>query len=119
MSKAFQRGIGVSTNLIEPYAWLQLAAEFATVPILQRGQLNQMALIMDSGSLQQAQALAEQFKAGALRCPELRIVPESDSRLKLTGISFGAKSSLASINRHTLSEGESAKIKVGQRPLLI
>src|SRR5207244_2950524 len=85
MSKALQRGIGVGTNSVEAYAWLQVAADFSTVPIVQRGQLNNMALIMDSRSIDQAQALAQRFKAGAWRCPAVGAISGIEPRQKLNG----------------------------------
>jgi hypothetical protein len=119
MSKALQRGIGVTTNLVEAYAWLQVAADLSMAPIVQRVQLNNMALIMDSRSIEQAQALAQRFKAGGWRCPAVRTVSEFDPRLKLNGVTVGGKSSFCIINGKTLSEGESAKIPLKPRSLLI
>ena len=50
ISKDLQRGIGVTTNSIEAYAWLQVAADLSPAPIVQRVHLNNMALTMDSRS---------------------------------------------------------------------
>jgi len=102
MSKALQNGIGSSTNLVEAYAWLQLYSEQDT--ILGRVLLNQLALKLDVQSLQAAQALAAQFKAG--QWPLLQPV---DSRLKLNSV-IADKPPLAIINGKTLGEGESAII---------
>lgn len=116
MSKALQDGIGVSTNLIEAYAWLQLYSE--TDSIVGRVWLNQLALKLDVQSLQKAQTMAEQFKAG--QWPELspRRMAEGDPRLKLGGVIEG-KPSLAIINGKTLAEGESIAIKLKDGPLKI
>jgi hypothetical protein len=143
MSKALQHGIGVGTNSVEAYAWLQVAADFSMVPIVQRGQLNNMALIMDSRSIDQAQALAQRFKAGAWRCPavaaisgieprqklnggknadgnrERSLISEVEPHLKLNGITLSGKSSLCIINGKNLSEGESSKIPLGPRSPMI
>ncbi len=114
MSKALQNGIGVSTNLIEAYAWLQLYSENDS--ILGQAWLNQLALKLDVQSLQKAQTMAEQFKAG--QWPELspRRMAEGDSRLKLGGVIEG-KPSLAIINGKSLAEGESITIKLKDGPL--
>jgi len=116
MSKAFQNGIGVNTNLIEAYAWLQLYAEHES--IMGRIRLNQMALKLDTKSLSEVQRRAAQFKAGQWQAPAARKLAEGDSRLKLNGITLG-KSPLAMINGKTLSEGESATISLKEMVLKI
>ena len=116
MSKAFQNGIGVNTNLVEAYAWLQLYAEHDS--ILGQTRLNQMALKLDTKSIQEAQAMASQFKAGHWPTLAARKSPEGDSRLKLNGITMG-KSPLVMINGKTLAEGESATISLKEATLKI
>jgi len=49
----------------------------------------------------------------------VRSVSEFDPRLKLNGITVGGKSSFCVINGKTLSEGESAKIPLKPRSLVI
>jgi len=119
MSKAFQRGIGVSTNLVEAFAWLKVSAELSTAPRVQRVHLNSMALAMDARNLQLAESLAQQFKAGHWRYPVLAAIPENDSRLKLNGISLGSKTSLCIINGKSLNEGETANVSVGRKVLTV
>ena len=116
MSKGLQSGIGVSTNLVEAYAWLQLYSE--NDPIVGRVWLNQLALKLDVQSLQEAQKMEAQFKAG--RWPSLspRRLAEGDSRLKLGGVIKG-KTSLAIINGKTLAEGESTTIELKDGPLKV
>jgi hypothetical protein len=116
MSKAFQNGIGVNTNLVEAYAWLQLYAEHDS--ILGQTRLNQMALKLDTKSIQEAQAMASQFKAGHWPTLAACKLPEGDSRLKLNGITMG-KSPLVMINGKTLAEGESATISLKEATLKI
>lgn len=110
MARALREGIGVNSDPIEAYAWQQLSAEFGG-PI-SRFELNQSALKMDLPSIQTAQGIANQLKAGGWRLPSVRIFPENDTRLKLNGITIGPKSSLAIINGKTLGEGESATIQL-------
>jgi uncharacterized protein len=62
MSKAFENGVGVSTNLVEAYAWLQIYSEYN--PTMGRVLLNQMALNMDTHSVEEAQAMALRFNPG-------------------------------------------------------
>ena len=112
MGKAMSQGLGTSTNLIEAYAWLKLFAGTVPGSIVGRVQMNELALKLDTTALQQAQNLAVQFKAGNWNLPVTRAIPEGDSRLRLGGITFGGKISLAVINGKTLSEGESAVVSV-------
>lgn len=116
MSKALQNGIGVSTNLIEAYAWLQLYSE--SNPIVGRVWLNQLALKLDTQSLREAQVLAAQFKAGHWPTLSPRRVAEGDSRLKLGSVTTG-KTPLAIINGKTLAEGESTVVGLKEGSLKI
>jgi len=116
MSKALQNGIGVSTNLIEAYAWLQLYSESDT--IMGRVLLNQLALKLDTGNLQAAQALVVQFKAGHWPSLSPRMLAEGDSRLKLGGVTNG-KTPFAIINGKTLAEGETVNIVLKEQSLTV
>jgi hypothetical protein len=113
MASALLEGYGTPKNQIEGYAWLKLYAGMPAGSALGRGELNQLALKMDTDALGRAEALAAEFKAGKWRAPAVRVVPEGEPRLKLSGITFGGKVSLAVINGRTLSEGESARVSVG------
>ncbi len=119
MAKALRQGLGTSTNLVAACAWLSLLATIPPGFVSARYELNELALQLDTGALQQAQSLAAQFKAGHWQAPLVRAVPEGDRRLKLGGITFGGKTPLAVINGRTLSEGESATIPVKPGTLTI
>lgn len=112
MGKALRQGLGTTTNLVAAYAWLSLFANTTPGSIVGRVHMNELALQLDTGALQQAQNLAAQFKAGNWQSPPAQAIPEGDSRLKLGGITFGSKTPLAVINGKTLSEGEYATISV-------
>jgi hypothetical protein len=112
MAKAFRQGLGTSTNLVAAYAWLNVASETVGGSIVARVEMNELALKMDTLSLQQAQNLAAQFKASNWQAPVARALPEGNARLKVNGITSGTKSPLAVINGKTLSEGESATVDV-------
>lgn len=118
MSKALQRGLGVSINPIEAYAWLQLFAESAPGSIVGRVELNAMALKLDTPTIQQAQKLAAQFKSGNWQRPVTRAIPEGTTSLKLNGIA-GGKTPLAIINGKTFAEGESGTIPFKPVPLAV
>jgi hypothetical protein len=81
--------------------------------------MNELALQLDTSSIQQAQGLAAQFKAGNWQAPVPRAIPEGDTRVKLGGIIFGGRTPLAVINGKTLSEGESATVSVKPGTLTI
>jgi hypothetical protein len=119
MSTALQRGLGVSTNLVEAYAWLQLFAESIGGSIVGRAELNRMALTLDTTSIQQAQRLVAQFKSGHFQRPVIRAIPEGDNKLKLNGVTAGGKRPFAIINGKTLAEGESAKVPAKPNPLVV
>jgi len=110
MSKALENGLGVSPNLVEAYAWLQLYSD--SDPTLGRVWLNQLALKLDVQSIQKAQTMAAEFKSGHWPIISPRKIPEGDPRLKLEGIMLGGKVALATVNGKTLAEGESADISL-------
>lgn len=112
MGKALSQGLGTSTDPVAAYAWLKLFSETTPGSIVGKVQMNELALKLDTASLQQAQDLAARFKAGQWQAPVIRSIPEGDARLKLNGITFGGKTPLAVINGKTLSEGETAKIVI-------
>ena len=116
MSKALQNGIGVSTNLIEAYAWLQLYSEAGAT--LGQHWLNQLALKLDVKSLQEAKGLAAQFKVGKWPSLSPRKLAEGDARLKFSGATIG-KTPLAVINGKTFAEGESATILLKEGSLKV
>jgi hypothetical protein len=119
MGKALRQGLGVSTNLVAAYAWLSLFANTIPGSIVGRSQMNELALLMDTAALRQAQSLAAQFKAGHWQAPPARAIPQGDPRLKLGGITFGGSTPLAMVNGKTLSEGESATVSVKPGTLAI
>ena len=110
MSKAFQNGIGVSTNLVEAYAWLELYSESDAT--LGRIWLNQLALKLDTQNIQKAQTMAVEFRSGRWPIISPREIAEGDPRLRLQGIMFGGKVTVATINGKDLAEGESADISL-------
>lgn len=119
MAKVLREGIGTSTNLIAAYAWLKFFAETPGGSIVGRVHMNELALKMDTDSLRRAEALAARFKAGQWRVPVARAIPDGDPGLKLGGITFSDKQSLAVINGKTLSEGESASLPLKSGTLVI
>lgn len=109
MAHASRDGLGVGTNSVEAYAWMQLYADTRDGAIMGRVELNQMALKNDTAVIRQGQQLAEQFKHGEWRQPVISKNSSSGDGLKLGGVTLGA-SPLAIISGRTLAEGESAKI---------
>jgi len=119
MATVLREGYGVRKSLVEAYAWLKLYAGTVPGSIVGRVHMNELALNMDTEALGRAEALAAEFKAGNWHPPVARATPEGDPRLKLGGITFGGKRSLALINGKTLAEGESASLSVKPGTLTI
>jgi Sel1 repeat len=112
MGNALRQGLGVRADLVAAYAWLSLFASTPPGSVVGRVQMNELALQLDARALQQAQDLAAQFKAGHWQAPVAQAIPEGHARLKLGGITFGGKTSLAVIKCKTVAEGESATVSV-------
>ena len=67
LARAFKRGQGITTNLVEAYSWAQLALNLKNNSLMARVELNQIALRLDSAGIQKAQSLAAEFMAGDWR----------------------------------------------------
>jgi hypothetical protein len=119
MARALSEGYGIRTNLVEACAWLKLFSGTIPGSIVGRVELNELAVKMDTDALGRAEALAAEFRAGKWHPPVARAIPEGDPRLKLGGITFGGKRSLALINGKTLGEGESASVSIKPGTLTI
>jgi len=119
MAKALSQGLGTSTNLICAYAWLKLYSETMEGAIVGKVYMNELALKLDTLSLQKGQDLAGQFNAGRREAPVIRSIPDGDPRLRLNGITFGSRTPFAVINGKTVSEGETTRISVKQQTLEI
>lgn len=110
MSIAMQRGLGVKTNLVESYAWMQLYAD--AEPGIGREALETLSLRFDTDVLVAGRKLAGEFKQG--NWPKLKFASLAGEKppavLKLTGVTVGGRTPLAVINRRTFGPGESAKV---------
>jgi hypothetical protein len=112
MSRSYQKGLGVGTNLLQAYAWQQLYAETGPGSIVGKVELNQMALTLDTATIRAAQELTAKFKQGNWQLPSAHIIPVGKT-LTLKGI-IGGKTPLAIINDKTFLEGESQALTRGQ-----
>jgi len=113
MSRAYQKGLGVGTNLLQAYAWEQLYAETSPGSIVGKFELNQMALTLDTTAIRAAQELAAKFKQGIWQSPPIQRSLEG-TNLKLNGL-VGGSTPLAIINGKTFAEGESQTLTRGQQ----
>jgi hypothetical protein len=113
MSQAYQKGLGVGTNLLQAYAWQQLYAETSPGSTIGKVELNQMALTLDTRTIREAQELAAKFKQGIWQLPPIQKVP-GDTNLTLNGL-VGGNSPLAIINGKTFAVGESQVLTRGQQ----
>jgi hypothetical protein len=113
MSRAYQQGLGVSSNAIQAYAWQQLYAETSPGSAVGKVELNQMALKLDTATIQQAQQLAAEFKQLRWSQPTSRALP-NETNLKVSSIVLG-RPRLTVINGKTFEEGESGKVVMNPR----
>ncbi len=103
MAVATERGLAVTRNLVETYAWYELVACSNAAPV--RDDMNRLALEMDIRDIQRAHELAEQFRHHEWT----RLVTrKSGVVMKLSGVTVG-QMPLAIINGRTLGEGESTE----------
>lgn len=112
MSRALASGLGVMTNRIEAYAWLQFYSDSHRKR--DYAELDRMALTLDAGTIREGQKLAKRLKAR--EWPPL-VQPKSALRplaLKVEGISLGSGNPLAIVNRRSLGIGEATTLQAGK-----
>jgi hypothetical protein len=109
MSYVRENGVGLGTNLVEAYAWLELFARSNSASA--RGDMDRLALRMDLQDIRESHALAERFLKRQWPRLVIRKFAEADLTLKLNGITVGPVS-LAIINGQTLEEGDSFVLPV-------
>jgi hypothetical protein len=115
MARALQNGTGCSTNLVEAYAWLALLSDSGDIQ--GRVEMNNLALKLSTDEIIQGKSLSEKMKLGDW--PELKISNRNlpSISLGLRGISGPENHRLAIINNSTLTEGETAPIKVKKQSI--
>ena len=118
MARALESGLGVSSNLVESYAWLEVYARSNSSNA--RSEMDRLALKMNLNDIREAHTVAVVFMKG--RWPELvtrkSTVSVVDPGIKLNGITVGPVS-MAIINGRTFEQGDSGEIKAKDGPTVI
>ena len=109
MSLVLENGIGLGTNVVEAYAWLELFARSNSASA--HVDMDRLALRMNLPQIREAHVMAEQFLGRQWPHHVTRKFSEADLALKLNGITVGPVS-LAIINGQTLEEGDSVAVPV-------
>lgn len=107
MSYVLECGLGVATNLVESYAWLDVFSRSNAATA--RADMDRLALRMDLKEIRESHDLAEAFLKRQWPHHVARKFSEADLALKLNGITVGPVS-LAIINGQTLEEGDSIRM---------
>jgi hypothetical protein len=104
MSFVLESGIGLDTNVVEAYAWLEVFARSNSASA--HVDMDRLALRMNLQQIREAHVMAEQFLGRQWPHHVTRKYSEADLALKLNGITVGPVS-LAIITGQTLEEGDS------------
>jgi hypothetical protein len=104
MSYALEIGLGITTNIVESYAWLDVYARSNSSSA--STDMDRLALRMDLKQIRESHALAQQFFKRQWPHHVAQTFAEADLALKLSGITIGPVS-LAIVNGQTLEEGDS------------
>jgi hypothetical protein len=113
LSDALLNGIGVETNRIAAYAWLELAAEKDDAF---KPQLDRLVVQLDPDDVRKAQALAQQYQRGHWPASLARPVDQGDPRLKLQGLTSNGRSPLVIVNNATLAVGDTVAVRPANNP---
>jgi hypothetical protein len=107
LAHALLNGIGVQTNLISAYAWLQLAAQYS--PSF-KTDLDQLVIRLEPDEILQAQNLAHEYAAGHWPTRIARPVDQGDSRLAVQGVVVNGSKTLFVLNGKTMTAGETVEV---------
>ena len=109
MSFVLENGVGLATNVVEAYAWLDVFSRSNSAPA--RPDMDRLALRMNLQQIREAHVRAEQFLGRQWPHYITGKFSDTDLALKLNGIIVGPFS-LAIINGQTLEEGDSVAMAV-------
>jgi len=107
LANALQSGVGVPTNLVTAYAWLQVAAQ--RDPSFQ-ANLDALVLRLKPEEILQAQRLSHDYVAGHWPAPVARAVDQGDPRFQIQGMTVTSHGSLIILNGDTLAVGETIHV---------
>lgn len=113
LSGLLRKGVGVNTNFVTAYAWLELAAD---KDHSYTAQLDQLVVQMTPGEVQQAQELASQYAHGHWPADLVRPVDSGDRRLQIKGITVGGREKMVILNRVTFTEGDTLDVTPEKSP---
>lgn len=108
LSKAWQHGIGVQTNLATAYAWLLMAAQLN--PAF-KPDLDRLVVQLNPGDISQAQNHVSEWQHGRWPFEISKPVEFEDPRLKVQGITLGGTGSLVVVNGSTFAQGDTNEIR--------
>jgi TPR repeat protein len=109
MSCVLEKGLGLGTNLVEAYAWLEVFAH-SNAPIAHI-DMDRLALRMDLQEIRESHVIAEGFLKRQWRHHATRKFSEAELVLKLNGITVGPVP-LAIINGQTVETGDWVAVPV-------
>lgn len=107
LSRVFRDGIGVRTNIVSAYAWLELAARLD--PSFRPG-LDDLVVQLTPGEIDSAQACARDMQHGIWPQCHFQRVTVDDPRLRIQGLAVGQHGTLVILNDATFARGESGNV---------
>lgn len=113
ISAAYQNGVGVHTNLVNAYAWLQVAAQYA--PSYKK-DLDQLVIQLEPVDVQKAQQLGRDYLTGNWPPYLMRQIDRGDAKLKIQGISRVGREPLLIVNGVTVGVHDTVEVKPADKP---
>lgn len=112
LAYALQNGVGIQTNLICAYAWLEIAAQAA--PAF-KSTLDRLVVQLEPGDVLLAQKMAREYVSGHWPKRIVNPIIQGDPRLQIQGVSGSGSGTLIVLNGDALTVGESINVSpVGQ-----
>lgn len=113
LADALQNGIGVATNRVCAYAWLQLAVQNS--PAF-KTELDQLVIRLEPDEIRQAQILAREYAAGRWPARIARPVDQGDARLAVQGVVLNGSKTLFVLNGKTMTASETVEVFPANNP---
>jgi hypothetical protein len=113
ISAACQNGVGVQTNLVNAYAWLQVAAQYAPS---YKADLDQLVIRLEPADVQHAQQLGREYLAGNWPPYIMRQIDQGDAQLKIQGVTRVGREPLLIVNGVTVAVHDTVAVKPADKP---
>lgn len=115
IARCYENGNGVKQDYVEAYKWYKLASQRHPYSLSGKMSLDRLILKLTLEQIQEGERRADGFSPGRTQVE----LPSLLDKIVLKGISGDVGHRMAVINNKTVEVGETAEIKVGEKPVKV